>query len=122
MAISGWSVKLKNGMNSSRLIRRDPVLPERDCEEALGKHALHGPGEQKGRARFIECGEDRAMGVYTFSENVGGALGPVRMGWLMFRTPLFPSAEGFCGIAAWAGPTPSLPAEGKRVRKGERFL
>ncbi len=70
----------------------------------LGLSASFGkPVQQK---YFIDLpqvkayGEDRAMGIYNFSENIGESAGPIIMAWLMFRTPLFPAVAGFCGIVA----------------------
>ncbi len=70
----------------------------------LGLSASFGkPVQQK---YFIDLpqvkryGEDRAMGIYNFSENIGESAGPIIMAWLMFRTPLFSSVAGFCGIVA----------------------
>ncbi len=60
-------------------------------------------------------GEDRAMGIYNFSENIGESLGPVIMGWLMFRTPLFPAVAGFCGVVALLGGAHAL-----FVRRGKK--
>lgn len=43
-------------------------------------------------------GEDRAMGIYNFTENIGESLGPIIFGRLMFATPFLPVITGFLGI------------------------
>ena len=49
-------------------------------------------------------GEDRAMGVYNFTENIGESAGPIVIGWLLSRAPMMPAVAGFCGlVAALAG-------------------
>lgn len=48
-------------------------------------------------------GEDRAMGVYNFTENIGESLGPVVFGKLMFVTPLNLIVSAFGGAVALLG-------------------
>jgi predicted MFS family arabinose efflux permease len=45
-----------------------------------------------------QLGEDQAMGIYNFTENIGESLGPIIIGRLMFATPLLPVMTGFLGI------------------------
>jgi predicted MFS family arabinose efflux permease len=45
-----------------------------------------------------QLGEDQAMGVYNFTENIGESLGPIVFGRLMFATPFLPVITGFLGI------------------------
>ncbi|MDO4939039.1 MAG: MFS transporter [Lachnospiraceae bacterium] len=47
-----------------------------------------------------QYGEDKAMGIYNFSENIGESLGPIVMGRIMgFANRLY-SVAAFCGIIA----------------------
>ena len=48
-------------------------------------------------------GEDRAMGVYNFSENIGESLGPIVFAGLMARRPLLGAVSAFCGAVAALG-------------------
>lgn len=48
-------------------------------------------------------GEDKAMGVYNFTENIGESLGPIVFGRLMFMQPLSLAVSGFGGIIAALG-------------------
>lgn len=42
-------------------------------------------------------GEDRAMGVYNFTENIGESLGPIVFARLMAQRPLLGAVSAFCG-------------------------
>lgn len=42
-------------------------------------------------------GEDRAMGVYNFTENIGESLGPIVFSRLMAQRPLLGAVSAFCG-------------------------
>ena len=42
-------------------------------------------------------GEDRAMGVYNFTENIGESLGPIVFARLMAHRPLLGAVSVFCG-------------------------
>ena len=42
-------------------------------------------------------GEDRAMGLYNFSENIGESLGPIVFARLMAQRPLLGAVSNFCG-------------------------
>lgn len=44
-----------------------------------------------------QYGEDRAMGVYNFSENIGESLGPIVFARLMAQRPLAGAVSSFCG-------------------------
>ena len=48
-------------------------------------------------------GEDRAMGVYNFSENIGESLGPIIFARLMAQRPLFGAVSQFCAAIAALG-------------------
>ena len=48
-------------------------------------------------------GEDRAMGVYNFSENIGESLGPIVFARLMAQRPLLGAAAPFCAAVAALG-------------------
>lgn len=48
-------------------------------------------------------GEDRAMGVYNFTENIGESIGPVIFGKLMFISPLNLMVSAFGGAVALLG-------------------
>ncbi|MBR1738401.1 MAG: MFS transporter, partial [Firmicutes bacterium] len=50
-----------------------------------------------------QFGEDNAMGVYNFSENIGESLGPVVFSSLMSYSPLFNAISVFCGAVFAAG-------------------
>ncbi len=73
----------------------------------LGLSASYGkPVQQKYFMNLPQVkayGEDRAMGVYNFTENIGESAGPVVMAWVLSRTPVFPAVAGFCGIVALLG-------------------
>ncbi|MCR4901446.1 MAG: MFS transporter [Butyrivibrio sp.] len=45
-----------------------------------------------------DYGEDKAMGIYNFSENIGESLGPMVMGRLMATGPSIPWVAGFLAI------------------------
>ena len=64
-------------------------------------------------------GQDRAMGIYNFTENIGESLGPVAMGWIMFRTPMFPYVAGFCAMVAMLGGGFALYARGRKKSEKE---
>ena len=48
-------------------------------------------------------GEDRAMGVYNFSENIGESLGPIVFARLMAQRPLMAAVAPFCAVIAALG-------------------
>ena len=48
-------------------------------------------------------GEDRAMGVYNFTENIGESLGPIVFARLMSLRPLLGAVSAFCGGIAALG-------------------
>lgn len=48
-------------------------------------------------------GEDRAMGVYNFSENIGESLGPIVFARLMAQKPLLSAVSTFCGAVVALG-------------------
>ena len=50
-----------------------------------------------------QFGEDKAMGVYNFSENIGESLGPVVFSNLMSSNPLFNAISVFCSAVFAAG-------------------
>ena len=50
-----------------------------------------------------QYGEDRAMGIYNFSENIGESLGPVVFGRLMASARLIPAVGIFCSVIAGCG-------------------
>ncbi len=50
-----------------------------------------------------EYGEDKAMGIYNFTENIGESAGPVVFGSLMNATPLLPVLGTFSGVLMAAG-------------------
>ena len=50
-----------------------------------------------------QYGEDRAMGVYNFTENIGESLGPVVFARLMAQRPLLGAVSVFCGGVAALG-------------------
>lgn len=51
-----------------------------------------------------EYGEDKSMGVYNFSENIGESLGPIVFSSLMSQSALFRTLSVFCGgILSLAG-------------------
>lgn len=73
----------------------------------LGLSASFGkPVQQK---YFIDLpqvksyGEDKAMGIYNFTENIGESAGPVVMAWLMFSTPLLSTVVSFCSAVTVLG-------------------
>lgn len=47
-------------------------------------------------------GEDKSMGIYNFSENIGESLGPIVFGRLMAAGGKNPAVLGFCGCVAGA--------------------
>lgn len=53
--------------------------------------------------RVRQFGEDRAMGIYNFSENIGESLGPVVFGRLMASARLAPAVWAFCGTITGCG-------------------
>ncbi len=59
-------------------------------------------------------GEDRAMGVYNFTENIGESAGPVLIAWVLSRTPVFPAVAGFCGIVASLGAIYAVSARSQK--------
>lgn len=62
-----------------------------------------------------QYGEDRAMGIYNFSENIGESLGPVVFGRLMAGPRL--AVGAFCGLIAGCGFLHILLC-GKELRNG----
>ena len=48
-------------------------------------------------------GDDRAMGVYNFSENIGESLGPIIFARLMAQRPLVSAVSQFCAFIAALG-------------------
>ena len=50
-----------------------------------------------------QYGEDRAMGVYNFTENIGESLGPIVFARLMAQRPLLSAVSAFCGTIAALG-------------------
>ena len=43
-----------------------------------------------------EYGEDKSIGIYNFTENIGESLGPVVFGQLMFVSPLIRGVLPYC--------------------------
>ena len=50
--------------------------------------------------RVRQYSEDKSMGIYNFSENIGESLGPVVFGRLMAAPGLSPAVGAFCGVIA----------------------
>ncbi len=50
-----------------------------------------------------QYGEDKAMGVYNFTENIGESLGPMVFSRIMVMEPLFASVSSFCTVIVAAG-------------------
>ncbi len=50
-----------------------------------------------------QYGEDKAMGVYSFTENIGESLGPMVFSKLMAMEPLIASVTSFCAVIAASG-------------------
>ena len=71
----------------------------------LGLSASFGkPVQQDYYLGLMPCrrfGEDRAIGIYNFTENIGESLGPILFGQLMSATPFAPAMAGF--LAAVTG-------------------
>ena len=61
-------------------------------------------------------GEDRAMGVYNFTENIGESLGPIVFGSLMAQNPLMAAVAPFCAAMATLG-SGHLALNFKELRK-----
>ena len=53
--------------------------------------------------RVRQYGEDRAMGVYNFTENIGESLGPIVFARLMAQRPLLGAVSAFCGAITALG-------------------
>ena len=50
-----------------------------------------------------QYGEDKAMGVYNFTENIGESLGPMVFSRIMAVEPIFISISSFCAVIAASG-------------------
>ena len=50
-----------------------------------------------------QYGEDKAMGVYNFTENIGESLGPMVFSRIMVMEPLIASVSSFCAVIAASG-------------------
>ena len=50
-----------------------------------------------------QYGEDKAMGVYNFTENIGESLGPMVFSKMMVMEPLIASVSAFCAAVAASG-------------------
>ena len=50
-----------------------------------------------------QYGEDKAMGVYNFTENIGESLGPMVFSRIMVMEPLIVSVSSFCAFIAASG-------------------
>lgn len=90
----------------------------------LGISAAFGkPVQQEhylGMHHVRQYGEDKAMGIYNFSENIGESLGPVVFGRLMAAPRLAPALLAFCGTIAGCGLTHFLicgKERNKRVKE-----
>lgn len=57
------------------------------------------------QSQVRKYGEDRAMGVYNFSENIGESLGPIVFARLMAIRPLSGAVSYFCGAVMALGGT-----------------
>ncbi len=68
----------------------------------MGITASYGKPVQQtfylGLKETIKYGEDRAMGIYNFSENIGESLGPIVMGRLMATGPVLTWVGGFLAV------------------------
>ena len=73
----------------------------------LGTAAAYGKPMQQTwflkQKQVQRYGEDRAMGVYNFTENIGESVGPIVFGQLMAMTPLFGALTIFCGAMLAVG-------------------
>lgn len=50
-----------------------------------------------------EYGEDKSIGIYNFTENIGESLGPIVFGQLMFVSPLIKGVLPFCIVVTGMG-------------------
>lgn len=62
-------------------------------------------------------GEDRAIGLYNFTENIGESLGPVVFGKLAVFSPRSLAFSGFVGVVAVCSALHLLLTGGRRQQK-----
>lgn len=68
-----------------------------------------------------EFGEDNAMGIYNFTENIGESLGPIIFSYLMSFSPLALGVSVFGGVIMLLGGTHFVTTDAKiKMRRGEK--
>lgn len=73
----------------------------------MGISAAYGKPVQQnyylGLDKVKQYGEDKSIGIYNFTENIGESLGPVVFGRMMISASFFAALKVFCSIIACAG-------------------